>query len=159
MIWGDGQAVAPPSQAEDGGAVMRVVLVDDPVGVAGLRSLLDGEPGVHVVGASWDAGRADDLVRERNADVGVINLSRPGLDVALVLERLQTANPGLEIIALLEERERQRLGWLVSGPVASVVIKRWVGAELVETIRRTRARRPRPAPVAGAGSDLDHTCR
>ena len=62
---------------EAGGAV--VVLADDHRVVrSGLRLLLQGEPGIHVVGVVGDAEAALRMVEARKPDVLVLDLNMPG---------------------------------------------------------------------------------
>lgn len=60
---------------------VTVLIVDDNAVVrSGLRSLLESEPGVHVVGEAWDGDRAVDLTRALLPDVVLLDVRMPHRD-------------------------------------------------------------------------------
>lgn len=60
--------------------VVRIVLADDHLVVrAGLRLLLDSEPGLEVVAEAGDVEAARRYVRGHHPDVLVLDLNMPGL--------------------------------------------------------------------------------
>ncbi|MER7860071.1 response regulator transcription factor [Amycolatopsis japonica] len=60
---------------------LRVLIVDDePLLRAGLRSLLDNQPDLSVVGEADDGGEVVDLVRRTHPDVVLMDVRMPGVD-------------------------------------------------------------------------------
>ena len=60
---------------------VTVLLVDDNAVVRrGLRSLLESEPGLHVVGEAWDGDRAVELTRALQPDVVLLDVQMPHRD-------------------------------------------------------------------------------
>lgn len=61
--------------------MIRVLLADDQTLVrAGFRSILDGEPGIEVVGEAADGAEAVRLARQLHPDVVLMDIRMPGLD-------------------------------------------------------------------------------
>jgi DNA-binding NarL/FixJ family response regulator len=79
----------------------RVLLADDHTLVrAGVRRILEAQPGVEVVGEVAEGGEALRVLGEREVDVLVLDLSMPGIDGFQVMTRARTVRPGLRILVL-----------------------------------------------------------
>ncbi|GII55345.1 DNA-binding response regulator [Planotetraspora thailandica] len=87
---------------EDGErAVIRVVLADDQVMVrAGLRMVVEREPGLEVVGEAADGAEAVELARRLRPDVVLMDISMPRLDGLAAARRLLGAPHPPKIIML-----------------------------------------------------------
>ncbi len=81
---------------------MTTVLIADDQGMvrAGFRSLLDGEPGLHVVGEAADGEQALRLVRQLRPDVTLMDIRMPVLDGITATRRLVTEAPDTRILVL-----------------------------------------------------------
>ncbi|MER7796591.1 response regulator transcription factor [Microbacterium sp. NPDC096154] len=78
--------------AGSSGAV-RVVLVDDEALIrAGLRMLLDAEPGIEVVGEASDGHDGVRLVTDTNPDVVIMDVRMPGVDGVEATRRLTSSD-------------------------------------------------------------------
>jgi DNA-binding NarL/FixJ family response regulator len=78
-----------------------VVVADDQAVVReGLVLLLDGLPGIDVVGAAADGQQALDLVAEHQPDAILLDLHMPVLDGIGATRRLTAEHPGVAIVVL-----------------------------------------------------------
>lgn len=119
-----------------------VVLVDDhPAVLRGLADLLDGEPGLEVLGTADSEAQALDLARRLKPEAAVVDFhlaGENGLDLALNLDMLDdgprvvvySAYPGASLVAASA----------IAGAYG-VVAKHGLAHELPDAIRATRAGR------------------
>jgi DNA-binding NarL/FixJ family response regulator len=69
--------------------VITVLVVDDQQLVrAGFRLIIDGEPGMSVIGEARDGLEAIDLVRKRAPDVVLLDIRMPGMDGLTAARRI-----------------------------------------------------------------------
>ncbi|MBI5883790.1 MAG: response regulator transcription factor [Elusimicrobia bacterium] len=79
---------------------IKVFLVDDhPIVREGVRSYLDGQSSVSVVGEAADAGEAMRKAKTSSPDVIVLDISLPSLDGGELARRLRKTLPKARIIA------------------------------------------------------------
>lgn len=80
---------------------IRVLLVDDhPLVRAGVRRVLESEPGIAIVGEAADGGAALAALQGTPVDVMVLDLGMPGVDGLEVLARAKAIRPSLRIVVL-----------------------------------------------------------
>jgi len=123
-----------------------VVLADDHNVIrAGLRSMLDGEPGLRVIGEAADAASAQKLVKDRLPDVLVLDLQMPGAEPAADIPRLRELSPGTAIVVLTMRSDPRKARDLLRAGAAGYVLKQAADRKLTEAIRI----------AAGGGSYID----
>lgn len=123
-----------------------VVLADDHNVIrAGLRSMLDGEPGLRVIGEAADAASAQKLVRDRLPNVLVLDLQMPGADPGTDIPRLRELAPGTAIVVLTMRSDPRKARDLLRAGAAGYVLKQAADRKLTEAIRI----------AAGGGSYID----
>jgi DNA-binding NarL/FixJ family response regulator len=86
---------------------MRVVVVDDDGNFAeSLRTMVEDQPGLSVVGVAQDGLEALDLVEKRNPQAVLIDLHMPLLDGVSAIAWLRRDHPGLCLLAMTEDDSR-----------------------------------------------------
>ncbi|HVK14483.1 MAG TPA: response regulator transcription factor [Gemmataceae bacterium] len=119
---------------------LRVVLADDHAVVReGLKSLIDAEPGMTVVGEAADGLAACERVLELRPDVVVMDVSMPGVGGAQAAERIRRECPGVKVLALTVHEDKGYLRQLLAAGAAGYVLKRAAAEELVRAIRAVAA--------------------
>jgi DNA-binding NarL/FixJ family response regulator len=117
-------------------ADLRVVLADDHAVVReGLKSLIDAEPGMTVVGEAADGLAACEQVLQLRPDVVVMDVSMPGVGGAQAAERIRRECPGVKVLALTVHEDKGYLRQLLAAGAVGYVLKRAAPAELIRAIR------------------------
>ncbi|HEV2239726.1 MAG TPA: response regulator transcription factor [Streptosporangiaceae bacterium] len=87
--------------SQQAGAPLRIVIADDQASVReGLVLLLDGLPGIEVVGAAADGEQALRLVAEHKPDAILLDLHMPVLDGIGATRRLAAEHPDVAVVVL-----------------------------------------------------------
>jgi DNA-binding NarL/FixJ family response regulator len=96
---------------------IRVVLADDhPVVRAGIKSMLDKEPDIRVVGEVSEGSAIARVVEQAVPDILVLDVNMPALNPAAVTRELKTRRPDLQILVLTAyDNEEYVLGLLAAG--------------------------------------------
>ena len=77
---------------------IRVLLADDqPLVLAGLRTILEAEPDIEVAGEAHDGQRAIALARELQVDVVLMDIRMPGVDGLAAARELSSGTSGKPI--------------------------------------------------------------
>lgn len=85
-----------------------MLLADDHTLVrAGIRRILESQPGIAVLAEAADGAGALDLLQKHDADVLVLDLKMPGLDGIDVLRAVKAAHPAVKVVVvtMFEARE------------------------------------------------------
>ena len=81
--------------------MIRVLLVDDQAMVrAGLRMILDSEPGIEVVGEVDDGAGAAAAVAKHRPDVILMDIRMPGMDGLAATREVIAAHPDAKVVVL-----------------------------------------------------------
>jgi DNA-binding NarL/FixJ family response regulator len=127
---------------------LRVFVADDHMVVReGLKSLINSQPDMHVVGEADNGSAAWQLAKELGPDVMVMDVSMPEMSGAQATERLRLECPQVMVLALTVYEDRGYLRQMLDAGASGYVLKRAVTDELVRAIRT----------VAAGGSYLDPT--
>lgn len=97
--------------------IIRVVLADDHVFVRdGIKSLLENEANIEVVGEAIDGADALEVVAESKPDLLIVDIRMPNLTGIEVVEKLRTENNAVKIIMLsMHESEEYVLKSIKAG--------------------------------------------
>lgn len=114
----------------------RVVLADDhPVVPAGLRGLVEAEAGLELVGQAGNGLAALTLIREKEPDVAVIDVSMPGLNGIALAKRLAAEVPSVRVLVLTLHEDRAYVNQALQAGVRGYALKRSATENLVHAIR------------------------
>jgi two-component system response regulator NreC len=119
---------------------LRIALSDDHAVVrAGLRLLLEAQPGWDVVAESGDADTAADQVRARRPDVLVLDLSMPGRSSLAVIPELRRDAPSTRVLILTMEADPTLARAALQAGAAAYVLKEAADEQLVDAVARVAA--------------------
>ena len=119
---------------------IRVVIADDHAVVReGLRSLVEAQPGLNVVGEAADGQEAWQCACDLSPDVLVLDLSMPGVGGAEAAERIARECPNVRVLALTMHEERGYVSRLLRAGASGYLLKRTASSELVRAIRTVAA--------------------
>lgn len=116
--------------------MIRVVLADDhPVLRQGLRSLLEREPDLSVIGEAGDGREALDQVRNLRPDVLVVDLMMPGLGGLEVVRQVRSQNRAPQVVVLSMYSNESYVQEALQAGARGYVLKKATSADLVSAIR------------------------
>ena len=119
---------------------LRVFLADDHAVVReGLKSLINAQPAMAVVGEAADGLTACARVALLEPDVVVMDVSMPGLTGSQATARLRLECPAVRVLALTVHEDRGYLRQLLAAGAAGYVLKRAAPEELIHAIRAVAA--------------------
>lgn len=118
---------------------LRILLVDDhQILRDGIRVLLDGEPGMHVIGECGSGGEALELAGRDQPDLVVLDISLPDMSGLDVLRQLRDRQPGLNVIVLSMHTQREFVLQAIAAGCAAYVPKSTAHTSLLEAIQAVR---------------------
>jgi two-component system, NarL family, response regulator NreC len=134
-----------------GGGKIRIVLADDHAVVrAGLRMLLDSEPGFEVVAEAGDVESARRYVRGHRPTVLVLDLNMPGGSSLEAIPVIREETPSTQIVVLTMQQEPAFARHALGSGALGYVLKEAADDELVEAVRRAAAGESYLNPRLGA---------
>jgi two-component system, NarL family, response regulator LiaR len=132
---------------EDG--TIRVVIVDDHQVVRqGLRTFLDLQDDIAVVGEAGDGAAALQVVEELGPDVVLMDIMMPQLDGIEATRRLKETHPETGVIVLTSFAGDQQVLPALEAGASSYLLKDVTPEDLVEAVRAVHRGEPRLHPDA-----------
>jgi two-component system, NarL family, response regulator NreC len=118
---------------------IRVLIVDDHAIVrAGLRALLNGEPGMDLVGEATTGEEAVLLTQTVHPDVVVLDLSMPGMDGIMATREIKHILPEVKILILTIHEDEALLREAIQAGASGYIIKHAAETELISAIHSVR---------------------
>ena len=115
---------------------IRVVLADDhKMILAALRSMLEKEIDIDVVGEAGDGGALLEVVARTMPDVAVVDIGMPGMNGVEATRRLLAERPRLNVIALSAYSDKRFVLEMLNAGAKGYLIKASAGDELARAIR------------------------
>jgi DNA-binding NarL/FixJ family response regulator len=122
---------------------IRVVIADDHAVVReGIRSYLASQPGIQVVGETFDGYRAIDLTRSHLPHVLIADITMPGMSGLDVVRRLSSLAPKVRVLILTMHEDEGCLAEAISAGARGYVLKDAGPEDLLLAIRRVHAGEP-----------------
>lgn len=115
---------------------IRVLLVDDHrVFREGLRSLLEREEDIEVVGETDNGYSACKLARELCPDVILMDIELQGMDGLQATTRIKEKMPSVHILALTMYRNEEHIYGMLKGGAEGYLLKYDAARELISAVR------------------------
>jgi len=119
---------------------IRLLLVDDhPMVRTGLRTFLELQPDMCVVGEAASGEQALALTRRLTPDIVVLDLVLPGMSGVDVVRHLRADHPGVKVVALTSFAGRDLVLPAVRAGVAGYLLKDVDARELADALRAVHA--------------------
>ncbi|WP_300455697.1 response regulator [Desulfobacula sp.] len=113
-----------------------ILLVDDhPIFLKGLRSLLEDETDMTVVGEAGDGQTALDLIQVLSPEIVVMDITMPGLNGIDTTKQILSDYPNTKVIALSIHSENEFVEGMLQAGAVGYIVKESVPEELVKGIR------------------------
>lgn len=118
------------------GRTIRVALVDDHHLIReGLRLVLEGVPGLEIVGEGADQAAALELALTQRPDVLVLDMTFPDGDALPLLRTLREHRPDLRVVVLTMHGDAETVRQALAAGAAAYLVKGAKSMELIEAIR------------------------
>jgi DNA-binding NarL/FixJ family response regulator len=115
---------------------IRVLLADDHrVLRDALRTMLEKEPDIEVVGEAGDGRATLQLASELQPEVVVLDIAMPDLNGIEAAARLKARHPGIKVVALSAYSDKRFVLEMLKAGASGYVIKAAAGTELLRAIR------------------------
>ncbi len=114
----------------------RILLADDhPILRAGLRTLIDAQPDMRVVGEASDGIEAIERAKELKPDVIIMDLAMPRMDGLEAMQRIRDLALPSKMLVLTMHAEAEYLFKVLEDGGSGYVLKQGVDSDLFEAIR------------------------
>ncbi len=115
---------------------IRILLAEDHTIVRkGLRSLLDREGGIQVVGEAADGREAVDKVRHLLPDVVVMDIAMPGLNGLEATRQIRKQFPKVKVLILTMHADEEHILQILQAGASGYVVKQDAPEELVSAVQ------------------------
>ncbi len=116
--------------------VIRLILVDDhDVVRTGVKTFLEKQPGLLVIGEASRGEQAIDIVRELVPDVIVMDITMPGMDGLEATRQIKSICPGCRVLALTVHEDKQYFFEMLAAGASGYITKQAAADDLVSAIR------------------------
>lgn len=117
-------------------SILSILLADDhDVVLAGLRSTLERQPNVRIIGEAADGRAAVQLAQELSPDIVVMDISMPGLNGIEATRQIRGVAPEIKVITLSMHSDRQFVAAALKAGAVGYVLKNSAAAELPKALK------------------------
>ena len=115
---------------------IRVLIVDDHAVLrAGLRTLLNLQPDMEVVGEAAEGLEALEKTKRLEPEVVLMDISLPGMEGLEATKELKRTHPNVKVLILTMHEDRRFLYPALKAGASGYVVKRAADTELIDAIR------------------------
>ncbi len=115
---------------------IRVLLAEDHTIVRkGLRSLLDGEAGIEVIGEAENGREAVEKVQQLLPDVVLMDIAMPGLNGLEATRQIKKRFPEVQVLILTMHANEEYIFQILRAGASGYVVKQAAPTELISAIR------------------------
>lgn len=115
--------------------MIKVFLVDDhPMVIEGLRQLLYSAINIQIIGSATDGFAAIQALRQKTADVVMVDINLPDLDGIELCKKLKERFPKIKVLGLSTFKERSYITRMIDAGASGYLLKNVNGEELIEAI-------------------------
>jgi DNA-binding NarL/FixJ family response regulator len=143
----------------------RILLADDhKILLDGLRSLLEAEPDMEVVGQMCDGGEAVDAARRLRPDLVVVDIAMAGMNGIEATRRIKAHDATIKVLCLSMSAASMHVEAMLQAGVSGYLLKEDAAEDFVQAVRAvmgggsffsTRVASSLADLVRGAGSSAD----
>jgi two-component system response regulator NreC len=120
--------------------IWNVLLVEDHAIVRqGIKSLLEEEADIIVVGEAGDGSQAVRLVEQLRPDIVLMDLSMPGMDGVEATRQIRARFPDIRVVVLSMHENEEYVFRVLRAGASGYVLKRATTSELVLALRAVAA--------------------
>ncbi|NPV01218.1 MAG: response regulator transcription factor [Brevinematales bacterium] len=121
---------------------IKIALADDHSIVRkGIRSLLESEPDIEVIGEAGNGYEAIELVRKHSPNIIIMDISMPDLNGMEATRMINSEFPGTHIIALSMHHDKRFIANMLEGGAKGFLLKDCAAEELIDAVRTVIAGR------------------
>lgn len=114
---------------------IRVLIVDDHRLLrAGLKTLLNSDPNLEVIGEATSGEEALQVTKEANPDVVLMDIGLAGMDGMEATQRLVKQMPGIKVLVMTMHEDSELVKECIRVGAAGFIIKRAAESELIDAI-------------------------
>lgn len=115
---------------------ITVLIADDhKMMLDGLRSLLNQEKDIHIVGEAMNGNQVMDILAFNQVDIAILDISMPDMDGYDTVINMRKKYPQVKVLVLSLHKDERHVGKLVKSGVAGYIVKERGSEELVNAIR------------------------
>ncbi|HQU90893.1 MAG TPA: response regulator transcription factor [Pyrinomonadaceae bacterium] len=115
---------------------IRIIIADDhPVFLAGLKTVVDAESDIQIVGQASDGNQALQMLEELRPDMAVLDIGMPKIDGVGLLTEIRKRQMSVGVIFMTMYRERKLYDRGMELGLLGYVLKDSASSDLIEAIR------------------------
>jgi DNA-binding NarL/FixJ family response regulator len=117
--------------------MIRILVVDDhPIMRFGIASIIDGQPGMQVVGQTGVGEEAVELFPRLRPELTLMDLQLPGLGGVAAIQQIRACQPDAKVIVLTTYRGEEDIYQALRAGAAGYLVKGMSHEVLIEAIHR-----------------------